>query len=614
MSDYREVLQTPKASFKSFELQDASVKQTPLGLPSLVSGGFALTACLTTQTNGTKSTWAIRCFHKEVPDLQERYQYISNFLQNKNDDFFVKFKYETEGIKVQGKSYPIVRMAWVEGKSLSEYIQDNLNNYTQLNNLASQVKAISQRLRELKMAHGDIQHGNVLVRNNGSCVLIDYDGMYVPGMPYKNSNEIGHVAFQHPQRNSLFFNEKIDRFSTIIFYVSVLSLVSPSGKNIWQKYHTGENLIFGRKDYQEPYNSSIFSELLQNSQLAPLVTRLQQICRCNIDDVPTLDDFLNPHIDLSLLKIATTLPITAVSTDAIAAFEAKKTLELVEQEGEKITVIGQVINIYFYGDIVFINFGTLKETVNNYDPFTIVIFSKGLGNLHKVKNITLDELKLFKGKYLKITGILELYSNRRGNITPEIVVEDPYQLTVLTYNEANDILKPSTKTTPLPVPKPLYTQPLPPKPVPPPANQPVATQSPSSPPKQPAPSTPSTTKPPQNTRNVSSNPASTTKPPQNTRNVPNNPAPTNSSTTSQNDSCFIATAAYESKNHPDVETFRLFRDKILLKYSVGKYLVVAYYRVGPYLAKLISSYLPLKQFVRTKLEHLAKWIRAKKII
>ncbi|MHC5730370.1 MAG: hypothetical protein ACYTXY_40940, partial [Nostoc sp.] len=92
------------------------------------------------------------------------------------------------------------------------------------------------------MAHGDIQHGNVLVRNDGSCVLIDYDGMYVPGMPYKNSNEIGHVAFQHPQRNSSFFNEKVDRFSSIIFYVSVLCLAWSSGQYLWQKYHTGENL------------------------------------------------------------------------------------------------------------------------------------------------------------------------------------------------------------------------------------------------------------------------------------------------------------------------------------------------------------------------------------
>lgn len=206
MSEYREVLQNPRLAFKEPELQNATVRQTPLGLPSLVSGGFALTACLTTQAG---DRLAIRCFHKEVPDLQERYRYISNFLYNTNDDFFVRFEYQPQGIKVSGSSYPIVKMAWVDGQSLSEYIEDNLSNASVLLRLADQIKLIDAKLRALKMAHGDLQHGNILVRNNGKLTLIDYDGMYVPKMPYKQSNELGHVAFQHPERERLFFNEKL---------------------------------------------------------------------------------------------------------------------------------------------------------------------------------------------------------------------------------------------------------------------------------------------------------------------------------------------------------------------------------------------------------------------
>lgn len=619
MSDYREVLQIPKVAFQSSELQNASVKQTPLGLPSLVSGGFALTACLTTQTNGMKSTWAIRCFHKEVLDLQERYQYISNFLQNKTDDFFVKFKYETEGINVQGKWYPIVKMAWVQGDSLSEYIQDNLNNFTRLNSLANQVQTISKRLRELKMAHGDIQHGNVLVRDDGRLILIDYDGMYIPGMPYKNSNEIGHVAFQHPQRNSSFFNEKIDRFSSIITYVSLLSLASSSGEYIWKKYHTGENLIFGRKDYQDPYNSPIFSELLSNAQLAPLVTRVQQICSCCIEDIPTLDEFLNNRIDLSSLRIATPLSVTSSSSDGIAIFATTGILKLVKQEGEKITVIGQVINTVDYGGMLFINFGILRDTINNYSPFTIVIFSNGLTTLSRVKNLTIDDLMKFKGKYLKVTGILELYPNKKkGLTTPQIIVEDPYQLTVITRSEYTDILNPSTRSTVQPVkPTPLITKatnsssiqvpssavnsvpnpsskrPLPPKPVPPPPNQPSV------------PRTSQSQTPPSSAR-----PYSSSVPPK--QNVRSNSSPVTNNTSSQ-DNCFIATAVYDSKHHPDVETFRLFRDQVLLKYTVGKYFVSIYYKVGPDLANLVLLYLPLKQFIRNKLEKLAQWIREKNI-
>jgi hypothetical protein len=100
MSDYREALQNPRLAFKSSDLQSADVETSPLGLPRLVSGGFALTACLTTKSSFTNSKLAIRCFHKEVPTLQDRYKYISDFFSKINDDFLVKFSYEPEGIKL----------------------------------------------------------------------------------------------------------------------------------------------------------------------------------------------------------------------------------------------------------------------------------------------------------------------------------------------------------------------------------------------------------------------------------------------------------------------------------------------------------------------------------
>ncbi|MHC5820440.1 MAG: CFI-box-CTERM domain-containing protein, partial [Nostoc sp.] len=158
---------------------------------------------------------------------------------------------------------------------------------------------------------------------------------------------------------------------------------------------------------------------------------------------------------------------------------------------------------------------------------------------------------------------------------------------------------------------PLPKRPLPPKPVPPPQNQPSVSRTSQTQTPSPAAPPPSPSIPPKQTAPTTS---PTANPPQQARTVPSNPSPATNTKSSQSDSCFIATAAYESKNHPDVETFRLFRDQVLLRYTVGKYLVFAYYRVGPDLAKIISSYLPFKRFVRTRLEYLAQWIRAKKII
>lgn len=65
--------------------------------------------------------------------------------------------------------------------------------------------------------------------------------------------------------------------------------------------------------------------------------------------------------------------------------------------------------------------------------------------------------------------------------------------------------------------------------------------------------------------------------------------------------CFIATAAYGSYMHDDVMILRRFRDKILLKSSIGRKFVEHYYQHSPYFAKKISNSESLKMISRTAL-------------
>jgi hypothetical protein len=488
MTDYNEVLQNPKVAFKSPELQSANIEQTPLGLPRLVSGGFALTACATTQTTGHRNKWAIRCFHKEAPDLQERYQHISDFLQKQTDNFFVKFQYEPESIRVRGTWYPIVKMAWVDGASLNEYIEDNLNNPQHLRNLAEQFKLISKRLHELNMGHGDLQHGNILVGSNGHPILIDYDGMYVPTMPYKNSNEIGHINFQHPSRTGSFFNAQVDRFSLIILYVSLQALASDS--KLWQKYHTGTNLIFSRKDYQDSNNSSLFSDLKNISQIDSLVSGLKNLCRCAVEDIPTLEDFLNPSITLpqqrnpaSSANITGSTSSPAIIQTPFKIFAANDILKLVRQEGETITIVGKVVRVGTddYGSITFINFGDFRSPQGSYNRFTIVVFSQGLAKIRKVKGWDSTKLESLTGQYVEITGLLGIYLNSRGYKVPQIIWEDPYQLRIISKAEADKLLVPPPQTPVSPTPttstgsSSASSGSIPPRPVPPSASSPSPT-------------------------------------------------------------------------------------------------------------------------------------------
>jgi hypothetical protein len=489
MTDYNEVLQNPRVAFKSPELQSANIEQTPLGLPRLVSGGFALTACAT-QTTGHRNKWAIRCFHKEAPDLQERYQHISDFLQKQTDNFFVKFQYEPESILVHGTWYPIVKMAWIDGDSLNEYIEDNLNNPQHLRNLAEQFKLISKRLHELNMGHGDLQHGNILVGSNGHPMLIDYDGMYVPTMPYKNSNEIGHINFQHPSRTGSFFNAQVDRFSLIILYVSLQALASDS--KLWQKYHTGTNLIFSRKDYQDSNNSSLFFDLKNISQIDSLVSGLKNLCGCAVEDIPTLEDFLNPNITLpqqrnpcSSANITGSTSSPAIIQTPFKVFAADNILKLVSEEGETITVVGKVVRVGSDNSgNNFINFGCIRFSGLFYKPFIIVVFSQGLAKIRKVKGWDSTKINSLTGEYVEITGLLGIYRNPKGYTFPQIIWEDPYQLRIISKAEADKLLVPPPQTPVSPTP----TTPtgsyfatsgsIPPKPLPPLVSSPSPTPTP----------------------------------------------------------------------------------------------------------------------------------------
>ncbi len=78
---------------------------------------------------------------------------------------------------------------------------------------------------------------------------------------------------------------------------------------------------------------------------------------------------------------------------------------------------------------------------------------------------------------------------------------------------------------------------------------------------------------------------------------------------SQSSSCFIATAAYSTSTHPDLDTFRNFRDEKLLTNPLGKPLVNLYYQLSPSVAQYVEKQPAIKSFVKHRLERLAQWMR-----
>jgi hypothetical protein len=240
-------------------------------------------------------------------------------------------------------------------------------------------------------------------------------------MPYSKSNEIGHINFQHPSRNSQFFNEKTDYFSSIVLYVSLLSLRF-SGKNIWEEYHTGQNLIFSRKDYQDPDNSKIFSTLKTVTEVSQLIEKFQYLCSCDIKNIPSLTQFLNSSISLPQKISQPSLPRNQnLQYNIYPSFNTSNLEGIIRQDGNIVTITGKVLRASTHNDnkMCFINFGELWEGCRleekEYKPFTIVAFDKNIKKVKEIKHWDFyDNPEFIKGKYIEITGLLGLYPHKKG--------------------------------------------------------------------------------------------------------------------------------------------------------------------------------------------------------
>lgn len=423
MSEYNETIQNPRLVFTDAELQNCTIQLTPLGMPKVASGGFALTYRL----NNKKNHWAVRCFHKEIPGLQKRYGEISSYLRSLQSNFFVSFEYQPHGIKVNVNKYPIVKMDWIDGVLLNTYIEDNLYNNNVLDNLIQQFKKCIKELESKSIAHGDLQHGNIIICAN-QIKLIDYDGLYVPSMRYITSAELGHINYQHPLRNQNNVGAYIDRFSSIVIYLSLEALkLKP---DLWKKYDNGENLLFKRNDYINPNKSPLINEIKAIPQLKSLTENFLKMCGSSFDDIPTLDEFISGNVSV-VPAIPYAGVILPLRSRQYPINDANNTPELLKNLGNVVEVIGKISNIHLgrtrYGaGYAFINFGNYKNK-----GLCLVLWSETLSYLHK-QDI---DIKQYEGKWVSVSGLITSYKG-----APQIVVDRTIKINIIDNAEATAIL------------------------------------------------------------------------------------------------------------------------------------------------------------------------------
>lgn len=260
-NEYVEAIQHPQQAFGDAALRAGKVVTNRLGLPRPISGNFATVF----EVQDGETRWAVRCFLREVTTQQQRYAAISDHLKLHALPFMVNFEYQPEGIRVRGKWYPILKMDWSSGVRLDTYLEQHLDDALKLRQLAERWVSLCRSLHAAQIAHGDLQHGNILVNDRDEIKLIDYDGMVIPDVIGLGSSEIGHRHYQHPTRES---NKgitrdnfaAIDNFSEQVIGVSLLALSLDS--SLWSKTLAGEeNLLFRDTDFRAPDKSAVFALL-----------------------------------------------------------------------------------------------------------------------------------------------------------------------------------------------------------------------------------------------------------------------------------------------------------------------------------------------------------------
>jgi hypothetical protein len=436
ITEYHEAVQHPGQAFVDPELKQGAVAENNLGLPLVLSGGFALTYAVTTP----RRKCAVRCFHREIPAIQQKYEATSKKLRSLAVGCFVDFDFQQSGISVRQRVFPIVRMDWVEGDTLGVWLDKHFDNKRTLEKARGDFVAVARFLEREGIAHGDIQNGNVMVAN-GEIKLIDYDGMFVPGMSPGNGSETGHKHFQHPDRRVCHFGPEMDRFSFIALDLSLKALMED--KSLYPKFREGgETIIFKANDFADPLNSEIFRRLLAMPKLKEQARHFAAICDAPLAAVPTLDEFLAGKNILGAKTQIKTLPTPAVKRRPAAYIPAYPVVDALnfaaalQRVGDRVELIGRVVEIKpgsrkrGKGRIeryVFINFGSWRGNI-----IKISVWSDGLAKLKEQPS------KAWIGRWLSVTGLMDVpyESKRYGYKHLSITVQEDGQIQHLDEAEA----------------------------------------------------------------------------------------------------------------------------------------------------------------------------------
>lgn len=271
-------LQDPGTAFTDSGLRKA--KLTPgLGGPWAMTGSSAVVYQATIE----REQYALRCYTRQDASTPERYAALDSFVDGSGLRKYVGTVtwYEQE-VQVKGGKWPLLKMDWIDGEHLHEYVGllADSKNTAALATLAGHWVHMVNELQQAKFAHGDLQHGNILVDKQRRLRLVDFDSVWIPplyGQP--PPAETGHSNFQPPSicaRSR--WGQYMDTFAGLAVYVALTALARDPG--LWPMFNSGENVLFERTDFVPPHDTRVWKCLtdIGDRQLDGMAAKLKECC------------------------------------------------------------------------------------------------------------------------------------------------------------------------------------------------------------------------------------------------------------------------------------------------------------------------------------------------
>jgi hypothetical protein len=274
--DYVRAVQHPTRAFRDPALQRAEFRRNPhRGTPDGIRGSYAMVF----RAEVAGEPRALRFFLRTAGD-PGRYRALERHVTSAGLRAEVPpATWTDEAILVKGQRWPMINTAWVDGRALDSHVEElaDQGDSARLYELAQRWRTLMDSLQRARFAHGDLQHGNVLVGADGTVRLVDLDTAWIADFAGSQVPEpMGHRNYQLKGHT---WGPWMDSFPGLVIYTGLLALARHPA--LWTKELTADRVVFGADDFTAPATSEVWRQLraVDDARLSHALGVLERCCK-----------------------------------------------------------------------------------------------------------------------------------------------------------------------------------------------------------------------------------------------------------------------------------------------------------------------------------------------